>query len=183
MGWNIPAQNGPSRGPTEHPSNTSFRRPTRVCNSNGVSDRYIRFCRATRCAQHTDTHTTLRAAANFAACWTEARWVWTVYYPTASWLRFEPGPFCAWVQHANNSATEPPNSHQYLLFDDDDDDDDDDDIMFVFFWQTWDTTQKNVQYELRKRSVEEFMKSLNSRSLTLPSDSGGRSHNFCYITH
>ena len=30
-------------------------------------------------------------------------------YPTALWLRFEPGPFCAWVQHANHSATEPPN--------------------------------------------------------------------------
>jgi len=29
-------------------------------------------------------------------------------YPTASWLRFEPGPFCAWVQHANHSAAEPP---------------------------------------------------------------------------
>ena len=29
-------------------------------------------------------------------------------YPTASRLRFEPGPFCAWVQHANQSATEPP---------------------------------------------------------------------------
>ena len=26
-------------------------------------------------------------------------------YPTASRLRFEPGPFCAWVQHANHSAT------------------------------------------------------------------------------
>ena len=31
-------------------------------------------------------------------------------YPTASRLRFEPGPFCAWVQHANHSATEPPPS-------------------------------------------------------------------------
>ena len=29
-------------------------------------------------------------------------------YPTASWLRFEPGPVCAWFQHANHSATEPP---------------------------------------------------------------------------
>ena len=29
-------------------------------------------------------------------------------YPTASRLRFEPVPFCAWVQHANHSATEPP---------------------------------------------------------------------------
>ena len=29
-------------------------------------------------------------------------------YPTASQLRFEPGLFCAWVQHANHSATEPP---------------------------------------------------------------------------
>jgi len=29
-------------------------------------------------------------------------------YPTMSRLRFEPGPFCAWVQHANHSATEPP---------------------------------------------------------------------------
>jgi len=28
-------------------------------------------------------------------------------YLTASRLRFEPGPFCAWVQHANHSATEP----------------------------------------------------------------------------
>jgi len=30
------------------------------------------------------------------------------FYPTASQLRFEPRPFCAWVQHANHSATEPP---------------------------------------------------------------------------
>ena len=29
-------------------------------------------------------------------------------YPTASRLWFEPGPICAWVQHANHSATEPP---------------------------------------------------------------------------
>ena len=29
-------------------------------------------------------------------------------YRTASQLRFEPGPCCAWVQHANHSATEPP---------------------------------------------------------------------------
>ena len=29
-------------------------------------------------------------------------------YRTASRLRFEPGTFCAWVQHANHSATEPP---------------------------------------------------------------------------
>jgi len=44
-----------------------------------------------------------RAATNFAAWWTEAQWLWTVC------LRlFEPGPFCAWVQHANHSATEPP---------------------------------------------------------------------------
>ena len=26
----------------------------------------------------------------------------------ASWLQFKPRPFCAWVQHANHSATEPP---------------------------------------------------------------------------
>jgi len=49
------------------------------------------------------------AATNFAAWWTEARWVWTVclrlHYPTASRLRFEPRSFCAWVQHANHSAT------------------------------------------------------------------------------
>ena len=52
-----------------------------------------------------------RAVTNFTAWWTEALWVWTVClscYPTASRLRFEPGPFCAWVQHANHSATEPP---------------------------------------------------------------------------
>ena len=48
-----------------------------------------------------------RAATNFAAWWTEAQWVWTVC-PTASRLRFEPGPFCAWVQHTNHLATEPP---------------------------------------------------------------------------
>jgi len=29
-------------------------------------------------------------------------------FPTASRLQFEPRPFCAWVQHANHSATEPP---------------------------------------------------------------------------
>ena len=35
-------------------------------------------------------------------------------YPTASLLRFEPRPFCAWVQHqhANHSATEPPFAHE-----------------------------------------------------------------------
>jgi len=53
-----------------------------------------------------------RAATSFAPWWTEARRVWTVClrllgYPTASRLRFEHGPFCAWVQHANHSATEP----------------------------------------------------------------------------
>jgi len=29
-------------------------------------------------------------------------------YQTTSRLRFEPKPFCAWVQHANHSATESP---------------------------------------------------------------------------
>ena len=29
-------------------------------------------------------------------------------YPTASWLRIEPRPFCTRVQHANHSATETP---------------------------------------------------------------------------
>ena len=57
-----------------------------------------------------------RAATNFAAWWTEAQWVWAEWvladcYSTASPLRFEPGPFCAWVQHANHSATEPPTGH------------------------------------------------------------------------
>ena len=51
-----------------------------------------------------------RAATSFAAWWTQARWVWTVClrHPTSSQLRLEPGPFCAWVQHANYLATEPP---------------------------------------------------------------------------
>ena len=54
-----------------------------------------------------------RAATNFAAWWTEARWVGELQfsqdcYPTASRLRFEPRSFCAWVQHANHSDTEPP---------------------------------------------------------------------------
>ena len=54
-----------------------------------------------------------RAATNFAVWWTEAQWVWAVSlrHPTAAWLRFEPGPFCAWVQHANHSATEPPSTN------------------------------------------------------------------------
>ena len=57
-----------------------------------------------------------RAATSFAVWWTEARWVWAVCLrllpdsvATASWTR----AFCAWVQHANHSATEP-------LIDDDD---------------------------------------------------------------
>jgi len=38
-------------------------------------------------------------------------------YPTASRLRFEPGPFCAWVQqHANHSATEPSWAYTYVIF-------------------------------------------------------------------
>jgi len=54
----------------------------------------------------------VRAATSFAAWWTEAQWVWTVCLrllpdtPKASRLRSEPRPFCAWVQHANHSATE-----------------------------------------------------------------------------
>ena len=51
-----------------------------------------------------------RAATNFAAWWTQAQWVWTVClrHPKAPRLRFEPGPLCARVQHANHSASEPP---------------------------------------------------------------------------
>ena len=52
-----------------------------------------------------------RAATNFAAWWTEAQWVWTVCLrllpysvTTAIWTR----AFCAWVQHTNHPATEPP---------------------------------------------------------------------------
>ena len=59
-----------------------------------------------------------RAATNFAAWWTEARWVWTVclrLLPTTSRLQFEPGPFCAWVQHANHSATEPPRADYQII--------------------------------------------------------------------
>ena len=37
-------------------------------------------------------------------------------YPTTLRLRFEPGPFCAWVQHGNHSATEPPDSLYNLFF-------------------------------------------------------------------
>jgi len=36
-----------------------------------------------------------------------AQFAWDCYR-TASRLRFEPSPFCAWVQHANHSATEAP---------------------------------------------------------------------------
>ena len=68
------------------------------------------------CTRPAVTHTTLkRAATNFAAWWTEAQMMWAVclrLFPTASRLRFEPRPFCAWVQHANQSATEP---HVYAV--------------------------------------------------------------------
>ena len=58
------------------------------------------------------------AATNFAAWWTEARWVRTVWIRllpenVAAW--FEPRPFCAWVQHANHSATEPLMHHHPFL--------------------------------------------------------------------
>ena len=52
-----------------------------------------------------------RVATNFTAWWTEAQWVWTVCLrllpdsvAAAIWIR----AFCAWVQHANHLATEPP---------------------------------------------------------------------------
>ena len=52
-----------------------------------------------------------RTATNFAAWWTETRWVWTVCLrllhdsvAAAIWTR----ALFAWVQHANHSATEPP---------------------------------------------------------------------------
>jgi len=62
-------------------------------------------------ARHSVTLATLkRAATNFAAWWTDARWVWTACLrllpdsvAAAIWT---PGPFCAWVRHANHSATE-----------------------------------------------------------------------------
>jgi len=34
-------------------------------------------------------------------------------YPTASRLRFEPGPIWAWVQHANHSTTEPATEYWF----------------------------------------------------------------------
>ena len=63
-------------------------------------------------ARPTVTPATLkRATTNFAAWWTEVQWVWTVCLrllpgsvATAIWTR----AFCARVQHANHSATEPP---------------------------------------------------------------------------
>ena len=60
-----------------------------------------------------------RAATNFAAWRTEARREWTVclrLLPTASRLQFEPRPFCAWVQHANHSATEPPGKRIIVFY-------------------------------------------------------------------
>ena len=59
------------------------------------------------------TLTTLnRAAASFAAWWTEARWVWSACLrllpdPAALQLWFEPRPYSARVQHTNHSSTEP----------------------------------------------------------------------------
>jgi len=58
-----------------------------------------------------------RAATSFAAWWTEAQWVWAVCLrllpdsvATAIWTR----AFCAWVQSANHSATEPPKA-EYVI--------------------------------------------------------------------
>jgi len=50
-----------------------------------------------------------RAATNFAAWWTEASWVWTVCLTLLPDCDLN---FCAWVQHANHSATEP---HNYFI--------------------------------------------------------------------
>jgi len=36
-------------------------------------------------------------------------------YPTVSRLQFKPRPFCAWVQHANHSSSEPPLCKHRLL--------------------------------------------------------------------
>jgi len=52
-----------------------------------------------------------RAATNFAAWWTETQWVWTVclrLLPDSVATAICTRAFCAWVQHANHSATEPP---------------------------------------------------------------------------
>jgi len=57
------------------------------------------------------TPTTLKSAAtSFTAWWTEAQWVWTVCHD----CDLNPGPNCAWVQHANHSATEPPSRQQLI---------------------------------------------------------------------
>ena len=51
-----------------------------------------------------------RAATYFTAWWTEAWRVWTVclrLLPDSVMTATEPGPYCAGVQHANHSDTEP----------------------------------------------------------------------------
>jgi len=57
-----------------------------------------------------------RAAISFSAWWTEARWVWTVCLRLLPDLRFEPRPYCAWVQHANHLVTKPPATWQSWHF-------------------------------------------------------------------
>ena len=52
-----------------------------------------------------------RAATSFAAWWPDARWVWTVclrLLPDSVAAAIWTHAFCAWVQHADHSATEPP---------------------------------------------------------------------------
>jgi len=62
------------------------------------------------------TPTTLkRAATNFAAWGTEAQWVWAVCVRLSASRLIWTRAFCAWVQHANHSATEPPFSIMYHL--------------------------------------------------------------------
>ena len=53
-----------------------------------------------------------RAATNFAAWWTEARWVWTVCLRQRRGWDLNPGP-SAPVPHASHSATEPPDGFRH----------------------------------------------------------------------
>ena len=62
-----------------------------------------------------------RAAASFAAWWTEAQWVWTVC-PRLR-LQFEPGPFCARVQHANHSMINIRTNNNWLVY-----------LMMLIWW-------------------------------------------------
>ena len=81
--------------------------------SGGVAIRYVRKVAHTRLpsvGSRSWSRFLKRAATNFAAWWTEARWVWTLCLRLLS----DSVAAAIWVQHANHSAIEPTKHATYF---------------------------------------------------------------------